>query len=162
MRNPHVSLVMAAGLLTGGCATEATPSTSDRQADIEAVRAVIEQEVATALAGDAEGFIAQFTADAMVMPPDEADARGEAFRDFARGFFSQLDVEAASLLDDDVVVDGDLAFQRYEFAWTITPADGGETVNEVIKGIHILRRQADGSWKISHDIWNSNSPPAGM
>jgi ketosteroid isomerase-like protein len=30
---------------------------------------------------------------------------------------------------------------------------------EALKGIHIYRRQADGSWKITHDAWNFDAPP---
>lgn len=48
----------------------------------------------------------------------------------------------------DIAIHGEL---------TMTPAGSDETVTESLKGIHVLERQADGSWKISHDIWNSNS-----
>jgi len=128
------------------------------QADLDAVRSVVDQEVAMAVAGDPDAFIGQFTTDAMAMPPNEPAVSGEAFREWVRNFMEQFNVDAASYRDDNIVVDGDLAVHRYEFLWTLTPASGGETINEVAKGIHVLRRQPDGSWRISHDIWSSDLP----
>ncbi len=62
----------------------------------------------------------------------------------------------------DVTVAGDWAIERYVGTVMMTPKAGGETITETIKGIHIYRRQPDGSWRIAQDIWNSNeAPPAG-
>ncbi len=45
---------------------------------------------------------------------------------------------------------------------TFTPEAGGEAHTGNYKGIHIYRRQPDGSWRIAQDIWNSDeAPPAG-
>ena len=35
----------------------------------------------------------------------------------------------------------------------------GEPMTDRGAGIHILQRQADGSWKLAVDIWNSDNPP---
>ncbi|MCZ6702420.1 MAG: hypothetical protein O6940_05190 [Ignavibacteria bacterium] len=43
---------------------------------------------------------------------------------------------------------------------TITPVDGGESIMETGKCIHVYKRQADGTWKIAQDIWNMDNPPA--
>jgi hypothetical protein len=32
-------------------------------------------------------------------------------------------------------------------------------VTERIKGIHVMKRQPDGTWKIAQDVWNSDAPP---
>jgi ketosteroid isomerase-like protein len=34
-------------------------------------------------------------------------------------------------------------------------------VTETIKGVYVLHRQADGSWKIAMDVWNADAPPPG-
>jgi ketosteroid isomerase-like protein len=42
----------------------------------------------------------------------------------------------------------------------VTPkAAGAKPTTETIKGLHVLRRQTDGSWKIIQDIWNNDAPP---
>lgn len=41
---------------------------------------------------------------------------------------------------------------------TLTPKDGGEPVQESIKGRHVYEKQEDGSWKIAQDIWNTDRP----
>ena len=57
---------------------------------------------------------------------------------------------------------GDVAIERYSGLFTVTPKAGGDAVAENIKGIHVYRRQADGSWKMTHDVWNSDDPLPGM
>ncbi|MFI5311976.1 MAG: hypothetical protein ACHQQ3_12125 [Gemmatimonadales bacterium] len=48
---------------------------------------------------------------------------------------------------------------RYAGELTLTPkAKGGKPMTQVIKGIHIFKRQADGKWLISQDVWNSDAP----
>jgi ketosteroid isomerase-like protein len=37
----------------------------------------------------------------------------------------------------------------------MTPA-GADPVDMTNKGIHIYKRQADGSWKMVQDVWNSD------
>ncbi len=63
---------------------------------------------------------------------------------------------------DEIEVAGDLTYERYTGRWTVTPKDGSDAVEQAFKGIHILRRQTDGSWKIARDIWNSDEPLPGM
>jgi len=45
-----------------------------------------------------------------------------------------------------------------EFILKLTPVAGGAVTEYVGKGMHIYRRQGDGSWKIAEDIWNSDKP----
>ena len=61
-----------------------------------------------------------------------------------------------------MVVSGDLAVHRFTGELTLTPKAGGDAVTEAIKGLHVLRKQADGTWKITQDVWNTDRPaPAG-
>ena len=41
----------------------------------------------------------------------------------------------------------------------MTPKAGGEPLYMDAKTISILKRQADGSWKFTHNCYNSNVPP---
>ncbi len=71
--------------------------------------------------------------------------------------------------DRKVIVSGDYsgaprlrrrsASERFVGELSLTPKAGGAAITERIKGVHILRRQPDGSWKIAQDVWNTDTPP---
>jgi ketosteroid isomerase-like protein len=48
------------------------------------------------------------------------------------------------------------------YKMTLTPKKAGAKPLPTDEGkyIEVLKRQADGSWKIAYDIWNPNAPPA--
>ena len=59
----------------------------------------------------------------------------------------------------EVVVDGDLAVIWSNYTGTLTPRDQGEPIENNGKWLKVLKRQPDGSWKFSRNIWNSDNPP---
>ena len=133
-------------------------SEADEAVDIAAVEAVVTAEMNNLLAGDVAGNVALLTDYAVLMPPNEpalaATEAGAWFAELTEAF----NVTAGEYASHDISIHGDVAIDVYHGELTMTPAGGGETVIESMKGIHVLERQADGSWKISHDIWNSNNP----
>lgn len=42
----------------------------------------------------------------------------------------------------------------------MTPVAGGQPTTEVLKGLHVYRRDAGGVWKMVQDVWNSDMAPA--
>jgi ketosteroid isomerase-like protein len=50
---------------------------------------------------------------------------------------------------ESIAVDGDLAAVRLIWTVTITAADGTVLENAREKGLDVLRRRADGRWRIS-------------
>lgn len=131
----------------------------DTAADEDAIRQVAAQEVAAANAGDIDAFLAVLSDDVVVMAPNEPTHRGADVHEWLRGMFDQVAISLAGYTDEQIVVSGDLAYHAYDFQWTLTPKAGGEPMREVGHGVHILRRQADGSWKITLDTWSSSEPP---
>jgi len=142
-----------------GCAPA---SDSDIEADRAAVRAVIDEEVRAANAGDADAFLAIFSDDAVAIPPNAPAVAGDAVREWVRSLLEQVDIALSSYEDEQLILAGDYAIHHYSFTWTVTPKGGGEAVVERGQGIHILRREQDGSWMITHDIWNSSPAPGGI
>lgn len=57
---------------------------------------------------------------------------------------------------------GDLAYESGSYLLTVLPP--GETAPLTDKGkfITLWKKQADGTWKATRDIWNSDLPPAGL
>ena len=69
---------------------------------------------------------------------------------------------AVTYTTDNFIGSGDLAVEPYAGTATFTPKAGGESMQEAVKGLHIYRRQADGSWKMTHDVWNTDASPPPM
>lgn len=130
--------------------------------DLKHVRSVVEQEVTAVVDGDIDACLAILTDDALFMPPNEATKYGDELRQWLRDFLEQFAIEVLNYEDEEFVLAGDLAFHRYTINWTVAPKAGGDTVSSQLKGIHILRRQSDGSWKLAREIWNANPPTVGV
>jgi len=59
------------------------------------------------------------------------------------------------LIHNELEVAGNLAYHTYVYTWRVTPRASGEAKVSSGKGLHILRCQADGSWRIAREIWNA-------
>jgi ketosteroid isomerase-like protein len=163
MRHPARWIVVAiAGAALQACASKAEPPAQAAQAntenDVAAINAAQDRELAMAATGNADSMATVVTSDAELMPPNEPAVHGlDAVKKWAETMFSQASV-SGRYTSSDVTVSGDLAVARYTGELTITPKAGGAPVTERIKGIHVMKRQPDGSWKIAQDVWNSDAP----
>ncbi len=142
-------------LAISGCAPQV-----DVEADTAAVKKWFDESTAALNAND--GSIVDFnTKDAVMMFPDEPAVVGkEAISERnVKVFIGQFTSEEIRSVDE-VVVAGDWAFVRWAGTGTMTPKDGSEPSVFDRKGIALLQRQPDNSWKYARVIWNSNQPPA--
>lgn len=128
------------------------------EADAAAMESLRAKYVAAYNAEDVDGLVSLFTDDAIRMLPDEPAISGaeELRADFGRRF-EETDAEV-SVATDEIEVAGDWAFTCGTFSVTATPAAGGEPMQYTGKWINIMQRQVDDSWKISHNIYNSDVP----
>ena len=55
-----------------------------------------------------------------------------------------------------------MAYSVGTYRLTLTPKKAGAKAlpTEEGKYLEVLKKQADGSWKILHDMWSPNAPPA--
>jgi uncharacterized protein (TIGR02246 family) len=128
------------------------------EADVAAINALLFNNQSMISSGDLEGWINQFTEDAVFMQPDEEAVNGkEAGRQAVRPWYENFDM-GISVSVDEIEVLGDTAFARWSCAFQATPKSGGVTTERNAKEIWILRRQPDDSWKCSHIIYNYDSP----
>jgi ketosteroid isomerase-like protein len=84
-----------------------------------------------------------------------------AVRKWASDMYDQVSV-AGTYPSSEVQLMGDWAVQRYSVSMTMTPKNGGAAVPFHGKGLHVFRRQPDGTWLIAQDIWNEDAPPAAV
>jgi ketosteroid isomerase-like protein len=153
---PTRIFLCAVGLAVVACAPQGEPSQADIEADIAAVTLVRDQEVASVQSG--QGDFSYLAADIVWMPPNEPALSGStAVSEWLREVMSLFEV-SLSYPTSEITVSGDLAIERFEGTVTFTPVDGGDPLEESIKGIHVYRRGDDGSWKMLYDVWNSNTP----
>ncbi len=142
--------------LTLGC-QQRDDQAANVEADVAAIRGLFVHNAAVINAGDLDGWVSQFTENAVFLPQGSAVLKGrEAGREFARPWYEQLNMEF-ELTVDEIEVHGDWAFARWSYVGRYTPKAGGETTDDVGKEIWILKRQSDGSWQCSHIIYNSDS-----
>ncbi len=126
-------------------------------ADVDAINKVMEKPYWKD--GDLDSFIDLFTDDAIWMPPGGLPVVGkEALRAWV-SWAEDVTWEHFSTSTEEVVVAGDWAFARLAATMVMTPQAGEEATPSYLKGLQILQRQTDGSWRIARYIWNGNPPP---
>jgi uncharacterized protein (TIGR02246 family) len=145
---------------TLGAASEAAAPAGLSAADEAAVRGVDESWAKAATAGDANAVGALYASDATIMAPGMASVKGEATK-FWSDFFTSMNVKA-ELTTATVEGRGDLAFANGTYRMTLTPKKPGAKAYPTEEGkyLEVLKKQADGSWKIAYDIWNASATVA--
>jgi uncharacterized protein (TIGR02246 family) len=116
----------------------------------EAIQSAVTRYVSASNTGDSEALTELYAEDAVLMPPDHEAIEGrEAIGEFwSQGTDSGLEVTTLRL-----EVDGNLGYLVGQYHLPATegePADSG-------KYVMCLKRQNDGSWKLTADIWNSSA-----
>lgn len=142
--------VMAIGVLLGlviGCGAPPVPADPAAR---QAIESAMRRYVDASNKGDAATLASLYADDAMLLPPDHEPIRG---REAIGAFWRQGTDEGLEVTNLAVEVDGNLGYLvgRYHLPATEEePADSG-------KYVMCLKRQRDGSWKLTADIWNQSS-----
>jgi uncharacterized protein (TIGR02246 family) len=126
--------------------------------DEAAVRQVVQRELAAGRANSADSFAVVFAADATVKPPNEKPFTGPALQAWFKDLFTNFTINQIEYSDEQITVSGDMAVHYYGFEWTVAPK-GEQGIQEKGHGVHVLQRQADGSWKIAYDTWSTDTAP---
>ena len=142
-------------IVAAGCAPKA-----DAPEDVAAIKAMADAWGPAESAGDAAALTAQYADGAVQLPANGPIRVGkEAILSAFRTDFRQYIHGAALDVAEDVRVVGDLAFARGTYTTKVTPkVPGAAVIDDKGKWLTAFRRQADGSWKIVVDIWNSDLP----
>jgi ketosteroid isomerase-like protein len=154
MKN-RVSLLLAAiglAVMHVGCRPSAPES------DLKAINTLQRQVDSAIMAGDTESYVALIADDAVLMPPNAPPVIGkDAIRSWNQVMSQRFRMQAYKPLNDEVILAGKWAFRRATADWTLVPVAGGEPMHDSGKFIIIYERQANGSWRVARDIWNSNT-----
>ncbi len=151
-----VSALVFTLLFILGCVQAEGPS--NIEADIAAIQEIGKQGMRAYSAQDLSTLKTLFTDDLILMPPNRPIVIGkEAMLEWVENVFLVFEPGGYATASN-VIVAGDWAIEHYTFNLAMRPKDGGEAIQEKGKGLHIYRRQANGSWKIARDIWNCDEP----
>lgn len=148
-------LVVTTLLIWGltGCEPRTTPDESD---DISKIEALSASRAKAFNEGNANDIALAFTETGLLMAPGTKSTIGrEAVRKYYQGIFDQYKTFLESGYDE-VKVSGDLGYGVGFAKVKLVPHSGGDTLVSTAKYINLLRRQDDGSWLTTHDIWNAN------
>ena len=158
-------LLSACGPQVDERAEPVVEESTSAEADVEAIKRVNVDLIEAFNAGDVSAAVALVMDDAVDLPPRRPAVVGkEAIREFLQ---SDVDRFIMNFADEivEVEVAGDLAVIWTNYTVTLTPKNDGEPIKNNGKWLKVLKRQSDGSWKFSRNIWNNdihhlNDPPA--
>jgi uncharacterized protein (TIGR02246 family) len=107
-------------------------------------------------AKDVERLVSMVTEDVVFLPPGFPPIRGrQAVEAMYRSFFPQFSRVEQEAVSEEVEVMGDWAFAWGLESIVLVPQSDGTPIRMHGKGLSILKRQADGSWKCARAINNS-------
>jgi ketosteroid isomerase-like protein len=105
-----------------------------------------------------DNLMATVTDDVVYLPPNSAAIVGKSeVGPWVEGYFEAFQTEWVKKTME-FVVQGDLAYEWYQYQVTDTARDGGEVSTDSGNGINIYRRGADGTWRVSRDAWATDRP----
>ncbi len=147
-------------IATAACQPPAQEAAPLSEAEIATIKDLAENQVVEVLmAEDWAAFAAGFTEDAVRMPPNEPLHVGrEAIESWAATNWGPITTTEFSQTVLDVDGRGDLAYARGSYSATVEVPGVPEPISDVGKFLAILRKQPDGSWLVSHAIFNADAP----
>jgi len=126
--------------------------------DERVIRDVVERWHRATEAGDVDAVLDLMVEDVVFLVAGHAPMRGRgAFEQGLRTLLATHRIESSGNVRE-VVASGDLAYCWTELDVSIRPRAGGEAVMRSGSALTILRRQADGAWRVVRDA--NLLPPA--
>jgi ketosteroid isomerase-like protein len=110
--------------------------------------------------GDATALANLTTDDHMLFAPNRPVLAGKEANDSANSrVFEIYDIDE-TWTPVETVITGEWAWQRGTFTVAATPKAGGTTRNTNGNFLRIYKKQANGTWRMTRDMFNTDSPPA--
>ena len=155
---------LVATIACAPAADQGEPAAGDMvstEADMEAIDALRGSFAAAMSAGDVDGMMFDYAEDAVQMPPNEPALRGTgAIRARHQAFLDQYEIVLENPAEE-IFVTGDWGLLRGSYVISLTPKADGEPIQDAGKYLVTWRRQPDGTWRVAHEIWNSDNPLPG-
>ena len=164
------AVITSAFYLTA-CNNQST-QTANCQQTVDSLKAILNEDHSSAIAAimkadsawdkaseakSVDGWLSNYTDDAIVMPPGETVCRDKASRESSiKNMFA---IPGVSLRFQSTKVEvsrmGDLGYAVGVYQFSSSDAKG-KVMNETGKYCETWKKQADGGWKCIVDIWNAD------
>jgi uncharacterized protein (TIGR02246 family) len=151
-----VGMMAATGVFAQG-------GSGDTSADQAAIRQIWVGYANAVMTGNVDAYMALWADGGVQMPPGvppnvgKDTIRASTAKKMAGGSANKT---VMKIDPQEITILGDYAYSRGLYTVDVTGADGSVLAHTDGKFMTILRKQADGSWKIYRDIFNSNVPPS--
>lgn len=155
MKTPRIPYVIAA-LFVAACAPQPTVDVGQ---ELIALRAAATAYHEAASAKDGDAVVGMYDQAAVMIPPNAELVEGlEGVRNYRFGFIETPGVELEfEILRAEVSATGDIGWTLAIGEITINQSEGPPGRDQV-RDFHTWKKQADGSWKVVVDVWNSGLP----
>ena len=129
-------------------------------ADLDAINALHQRDMEASKKWDIDTLVSIWTDDIVTLseggPPmigkDANRAAMLRMRDESR----DVKISDYILSFNEVKIVGDWAFEWGTYSGTVTPLDEGEAIRTTGKVIRVLKKEADGSWRIARAMYNTD------
>lgn len=129
---------------------------SPTETEIKLITAISAARAKAFNEGDAATIASYFADDGLLMAPGKPAEKGRAaVQSYYQSIFDEYTTKLESHYEE-VDVSGDLAYGRGFAKVTLFPKKGGDSLVSTAKYLNILKKQPDGLWKTTHDIWNGD------
>jgi uncharacterized protein (TIGR02246 family) len=150
-------LTRVAAFLLLGAGTSAEAQTGERTA----IMSLLTSYEAALNASNTAAVMPLYADDAVFMPPNSQPAVGAAaVRQAYEGVFKALKLDLKFTVAEVVQVAPEWAFARTHSAGTVTVNAAGAKIAEANQELFILKKAADGAWKIARYSFSTTKPPA--
>jgi len=152
------TFVVAMFIASGLSACSKTPAAFS-DADRTSIQAAVDSFTNAIKSGDYAAAASWYTVDAVFMPPNAPAVEGRPAIQKNFESFGKVSAFSQSVVEVDGV--GDLAYARANFDLTFTPPNATAPMSDKGKVLIVMRKEADGKWRTSRGIFNSDLPLPG-
>ena len=156
------STAMILSVATIACSrTESAQNSAQHDAHQAGVDSAATRLLAALRTDSPDSLLALMADDVIIMPPGEPVLKGKAaVRTWYEQFVKQMRTSSLKITDRELLIGGDHATEVAGFEWTLVPVAGGQQIVDRGSYIQLWKRQPDGRWVFSREVWNSAAPPA--
>jgi uncharacterized protein (TIGR02246 family) len=160
-----VPLCLVASVLVIGCKQSSMPSAAQHDADVKSLRDADAAWSEAWFAKDLDKAMAFYADDATELNPDSPAVIGKqniVAND--KMFFTDPHVTMRWVATTvEVSQSGDMGYTQGNVTYMMVRPAADETSSDTAKYLTVWKKQADGSWRVVEDTYNSDhpTPPAG-
>jgi uncharacterized protein (TIGR02246 family) len=155
-RGTSLAVTILAVAIVAGLACQSQAIVGLTASDEAALRQAVDTEMKAANAADAAGWASVYAPDAIVLRPHAPAVQG---REAIQQWLATLPpISNAKGQGVEIVGYGDLAYVRGTYTMTFSIPGVPAPIDEQGKFLQIYRKQGDGLWKMTREIYNSDLP----